>query len=124
MKRFLLCTVIAASISGSAFAQDIAVKPFEFEIGAGMTIGNKYGMDKVVPGHNAFMEARVNLFETSWDLGVQASFGATAKNQEETKLHGFEYWVFIWWRQEEISTTIYTVKDNAGQRLVCPALSY
>ena len=81
MKRILLCTVIAASISGYAFAQDNAVKPFEFEIGAGMTIGNKYGMDKVVPGHNAFMEARVNLFETSWDLGIQASFGATAKKK-------------------------------------------
>ena len=87
MKRILLCTVIAASISGSAFAQDIAVKPFEFEIGAGMAIGNKYGMDKVVPGHNAFMEARVNLFETSWNLGVQASFGATAKKKDDQLYH-------------------------------------
>lgn len=81
MRKYFICVALAAAISGSAFAQDVRVKPFEFEVGAGMTLGSKYGLDKAVPGPNAYMEARINLFDTPWDLGVQTSFGAAFRKQ-------------------------------------------
>ena len=83
MKQFFLCAVIAASVSGSAFAQNLKVNPFEFEVGAGMSIGSKYGLDKAVPGPNSYMEARLNLFDTPWDLGVQTSLGAAFRKQND-----------------------------------------
>ena len=83
----LLLTIVLLSTPSFSFAgndgQELKVKPFEFEIGAGMSVGNKYGLDKAVPGPNFYMEVRINLNDTPWDLGVQTSLGAACRKQND-----------------------------------------
>ena len=85
MKRFFICLALATAFSTFAMAQDNRVKPFEFEVGAGMTMGSKFGLDKAIPGPNAYVEGRINLFDTPWDLGVQTSFGAAFRKQGDKR---------------------------------------
>lgn len=83
MKKIILVTALAVLFSSAALAQNYNVKPFEFEIGAGMTMGGKAGLTKVVPGPNAYLEARVNLFDSPWDVAVQTSFGGAFRKQDD-----------------------------------------
>ena len=48
-------------------------------------MGSKYGLDKAVPGPNAYVEGRINLFDTPWDLGVQTSFGSAFRKQGDKR---------------------------------------
>lgn len=84
LRIFLLC--LSLSLSGLFFsinAQNrIDVKPFEFEVGVGMTMGPNYGALKATPGVNAYLEARTNLKDTPWDLGFQLGLGFMNRKDE------------------------------------------
>lgn len=69
-------------------AQNNQVKSFEFELGAGLTAGSKYNMDKAVPGPNFFLESRYNLPDSPWDLALQLSLGGACRKQDDKLYSG------------------------------------
>ena len=88
MKRFY-CILVALCVSCiAAMAQNNQVKPFEFELGAGVTAGSKYNMDKVAPGPNFFLESRYNLPTSPWDFALQLSMGGAWRKQDDKLYSG------------------------------------
>lgn len=74
--KHCIITIVALLLSCTAFAQNYPVKAFEFEAGAGITTGGQHPGFKSAIGPNLFLESRLNLPKSPWDLGLQLSLGA------------------------------------------------
>lgn len=76
MKKIILTIILALVIAPSLWSQNRTdVRAFEFEIGTGFTKGVNYIGMKGDVGIQFLMEARLNLKESPFDIGMQFSLG-------------------------------------------------
>ena len=62
------------------------VKPAEFEFGLGVISSNKYDGALAKTGVNLFMEARLNVADTPFDVGLQATSGYFEREDDKYEL--------------------------------------
>jgi len=82
-KMFLMAAVAVMTATTGAFAQGYRfgdVKPFEFEVGAGVAMGNRPSGTQVAPGAFFLIEGRYNVPGTPFDVGVQGYMGGYHRN--------------------------------------------
>lgn len=102
---FLVSGMLLASVNAKA-ENDTDFRRFEFEVGAGMTMGARNGFDKANPGIKMFLEARTNLKDSPLDLGFQISVTNHEKKSGDSRysfrelfgLTTFADWNFRCWK--------------------------
>ena len=73
MKKIVLFFLVCLFFSNSNYISAQGKYGFEFELGAQGVLGSKTGYQKVSPGIGFFVEGRINLPESEFDIGLQVS---------------------------------------------------
>jgi opacity protein-like surface antigen len=89
MKRILFFFAMIVAVSANAQEDNYSnVKPFEFEVGFGISQGEFGNNGKA--GSALFLEARINIEDTPFDVGLQGCIPYYDKNNVEVNNHIYD----------------------------------
>lgn len=88
MKKIIISFILAVVSFAGANAQNNNVRRVEFEIGAGFNKGAEINGAKADLGIYMFMEARLNVIETPFDVGLQTMITAISRGED---IYGRDY---------------------------------
>ena len=86
-KYFLILCILFSTIE--IYAQNNNVKPFEVELGLGISKGGKFNNTSSKAGLSLFVEPRYNFKNTPFDLGLQISLASFDRDGQIIKTHKY-----------------------------------